>query len=87
MACMAGGEDLLTTLESDAALMKNPSAKAGIEEMSSLFTYLRSYKIVDKVCALFSAVRSTMTDKIRSRLICRWLVGLITTRVSSTKPS
>ena len=33
----------------DAALMANPSAKVGIEEMGILFTYLEAYKVVDKV--------------------------------------
>ena len=36
---MAGGPPLLETLRSDAALMANPRAKAGIEEMGLLFTY------------------------------------------------
>jgi hypothetical protein len=29
--------------------MKNANAKAGVEEMGILFTYLAAYKIVDKV--------------------------------------
>lgn len=29
--------------------MSNPSAKHGIEEMGILFSYLKSYKVLDKV--------------------------------------
>ena len=44
-----GGPSLLDVLRADAALMANPSAKVGIEEMGILFTYLEAYKVVDKV--------------------------------------
>ncbi len=60
-------------LKADAALMANPNAKAGIEDMSLLFTYLEAYKVLDKVgciallrCACIHAVRY------RSRSTCLW---------------
>lgn len=45
----AGGPELLELLRADDALMANPSAKLGIEEMTILFKYLDAYKAVDKV--------------------------------------
>ena len=36
-------------LKADAALMANKDAKAGIEEMSVLFTYLAAYRVLDRV--------------------------------------
>lgn len=44
-----GGPALLEQLRADEALMANPSAKHGIEEMGILFSYLKSYKVLDKV--------------------------------------
>lgn len=44
-----GGLALLQQLREDEALMSNPSAKVGLEEMDILFTYLAAYKVVDKV--------------------------------------
>ena len=55
-----GGPSLLEQLRADTALMANPSAKLGIEEMGLLFKYLEAYKIVDKVRAqLWSLVFKT----------------------------
>ena len=44
-----GGPALLEQLRADATLMANASAKAGVEEMGLLFTYLEAYRVVDKV--------------------------------------
>ncbi|KAH9830438.1 histidyl-tRNA synthetase [Rhodofomes roseus] len=52
-----GGPELLETLKADAALMANPSAKAGIEEMAILFGYLKSYKVVDRLSFDMSLAR------------------------------
>ena len=52
-----GGPELLETLRADAALMANPSAKAGIEEMGLLFTYLGAYQVLDKLSFDMSLAR------------------------------
>lgn len=52
--CSLGGPELLDILRNDAALMANPSAKLGIEEMTNLFSYLEAYNIVDKVRDILS---------------------------------
>ncbi|KPI44837.1 Histidine--tRNA ligase, mitochondrial [Cyphellophora attinorum] len=46
---LKGGKDLVEKLQKDEALMANPKAKLGIEEMSLLFRYLAAWKVVDKV--------------------------------------
>ncbi|KAI0347935.1 histidyl-tRNA synthetase [Trametopsis cervina] len=52
-----GGPSLLEQLQSDKNLMANPSAKAGIEEMGILFTYLTAYGIVEKISFDMSLAR------------------------------
>ncbi|KIP04936.1 hypothetical protein PHLGIDRAFT_31128 [Phlebiopsis gigantea 11061_1 CR5-6] len=52
-----GGPPLLDLLQADAALMANPSAKAGIEEMGLLFKYLEAYSVVDKISFDMSLAR------------------------------
>ncbi|RPD82835.1 histidyl-tRNA synthetase [Lentinus tigrinus ALCF2SS1-7] len=52
-----GGRELLDVLKADAALMANPNAKAGIEEMSLLFTYLEAYGVLDKLSFDMSLAR------------------------------
>ena len=52
-----GGLSLLDMLHADAALMANPSAKAGIEEMGLLFTYLGAYQVLDKLSFDMSLAR------------------------------
>ncbi|RDX46824.1 histidyl-tRNA synthetase [Lentinus brumalis] len=52
-----GGRELLDVLKADAALMANPNAKAGIEDMSLLFTYLEAYKVLDKISFDMSLAR------------------------------
>ena len=44
-----GGPALLAQLKADGELMANANAKQGIEEMELLFSYLHSYKVLDKV--------------------------------------
>jgi histidyl-tRNA synthetase len=41
----AGGPELLRTLEADATLTSNPSAKQGISEMAILFRLLDAYQV------------------------------------------
>ena len=48
----SGGRELLDVLKADAALMANPNAKAGVDEMSILFTYLEAYGVLDKVSCI-----------------------------------
>ena len=62
-----GGPALLEMLVKDEALMANPSAKLGIEEMGLLFDYLEAYNVLDKV---------------RSRLATRVLLGGARTHIS-----
>ncbi|KAI0937477.1 hypothetical protein AcV5_005379 [Taiwanofungus camphoratus] len=52
-----GGPALLEQLRADEALMSNPSAKHGIEEMGILFSYLKSYKVLDKLSFDLSLAR------------------------------
>ncbi|TBU26849.1 histidyl-tRNA synthetase [Dichomitus squalens] len=52
-----GGRELLDTLRADSALMANANAKAGIEEMSILFTYLTAYRVLDKLSFDLSLAR------------------------------
>ena len=44
-------------LKADAALMANPSAKTGIEEMGLLFAYLDAYQVIDKLSFDMSLAR------------------------------
>ncbi|KZT02043.1 histidyl-tRNA synthetase [Laetiporus sulphureus 93-53] len=52
-----GGPELLARLRADEALMANAHAKLGIEEMGILFTYLKSYKVIDKLLFDLSLAR------------------------------
>lgn len=52
-----GGPELLEQLKADAALTANPSAKVGIEEMGLLFSYLKSYKVLDRLSFDMSLAR------------------------------
>ncbi|EMD42286.1 hypothetical protein CERSUDRAFT_110813 [Gelatoporia subvermispora B] len=52
-----GGPELLEQLKADASLMGNASAKHGIEEMDILFTFLKSYKVIDKISFDMSLAR------------------------------
>ena len=45
-----GGEDLLARLQADTRLTKNKQAKEGLQDMQLLFTYLKAFGILDKVC-------------------------------------
>lgn len=46
-----GGPSLLDQLLKDEALLANPSAKLGLDEMGLLFSYLEAYNVLDKVSA------------------------------------
>ncbi|KAI0800493.1 histidyl-tRNA synthetase [Fomes fomentarius] len=52
-----GGPELLELLKADAALTANAYAKAGLEEMGLLFTYLKAYNVVDKLSFDLSLAR------------------------------
>ncbi|PIL31285.1 hypothetical protein GSI_05983 [Ganoderma sinense ZZ0214-1] len=52
-----GGKELLETLRADPALMANPSAKLGIDEMGLLFTYLAAYRVLDRLSFDLSLAR------------------------------
>ncbi|KAI0756449.1 histidyl-tRNA synthetase [Daedaleopsis nitida] len=52
-----GGPELLDILKADAALMANSRAKAGIEEMGTLFTYLKAFGVIEKLSFDMSLAR------------------------------
>ncbi|ODH22294.1 hypothetical protein ACO22_05535 [Paracoccidioides brasiliensis] len=52
-----GGRELLETLQTDEALVANPSAKAGLEEMRLLMDYLEAFDILDKISFDMSLAR------------------------------
>jgi histidyl-tRNA synthetase len=52
-----GGRDLLERLQKDEALMANPKAKQGVEEMGQLFDYLEAWGALDKVSFDLSLAR------------------------------
>ncbi|KAI0053810.1 histidyl-tRNA synthetase [Auriscalpium vulgare] len=52
-----GGRSLLEQLLADPVLTANASAKQGLQEMAILFSFLESYKIVDKVSFDLSLAR------------------------------
>ncbi|KAI0368941.1 histidyl-tRNA synthetase [Pilatotrama ljubarskyi] len=52
-----GGPELLDMLKADQTLMANANAKVGVEEMGILFTYLKSYKVLDKISFDLSLAR------------------------------
>lgn len=52
-----GGRDLLEELKKDAALMANPKAKKGIDEMELLMDYLKAWGALDKISFDLSLAR------------------------------
>jgi histidyl-tRNA synthetase len=52
-----GGKELLEELQKDEALMNNPKAKKGIEEMGLLMRYLQRWKALDKISFDLSLAR------------------------------
>ncbi|TLD33940.1 hypothetical protein PspLS_01444 [Pyricularia sp. CBS 133598] len=52
-----GGKDIVDLLKADAKLEKNENAKAGIEDMNLLFTYLDAFGVTDKVSFDLSLAR------------------------------
>ncbi|KAI6354735.1 hypothetical protein MCOR25_008463 [Pyricularia grisea] len=52
-----GGKDIVDLLRADAKLEKNENAKAGIEDMNLLFTYLDAFGVTDKVSFDLSLAR------------------------------
>ncbi|KAI9000683.1 histidyl-tRNA synthetase [Trametes punicea] len=52
-----GGPELLDVLKADEALMANANAKVGVDEMGILFTYLKAYKVMDKISFDLSLAR------------------------------
>jgi histidyl-tRNA synthetase len=52
-----GGEDLLQKLQTDEKLSANESAKAGLDDMALLFTYLRSFNVLDRLSFDMSLAR------------------------------
>ncbi|KAF2435754.1 histidyl-tRNA synthetase [Tothia fuscella] len=52
-----GGQELLTKLQEDATLSANADAKKGLDDMALLFTYLKTFGILDKVSLDMSLAR------------------------------
>ncbi|KAH8099455.1 hypothetical protein BXZ70DRAFT_943781 [Cristinia sonorae] len=52
-----GGPELLAILVKDEALTANASAKLGLDEMSTLFSYLEAYNVLDKISFDMSLAR------------------------------
>jgi histidyl-tRNA synthetase len=52
-----GGEDLLQQLQKDEKLSANESAKAGLDDMVLLFTYLRSFNVLGRLSFDMSLAR------------------------------
>ncbi|TFK39360.1 histidyl-tRNA synthetase [Crucibulum laeve] len=52
-----GGPSLLEQLVADKTLTANVSAKQGLEEMGTLFTYLKAYKVLDRISFDLSLAR------------------------------
>ena len=73
----------METLRSDVVLMSNARAKAGIEEMAILFTYLEAYGIIDKASrrSVVLGCPLIVTRVYRFHLISRSPVVLTTTLV------
>jgi hypothetical protein len=46
-----GGPSLLDHLTADASLTANESAKQGLADMALLFSLLRAYNVLDRVCS------------------------------------
>jgi histidyl-tRNA synthetase len=57
-----GGVELLEQLMADQALMANPNAKQGLDNMGLLFKLLRAYKALDRVSDLLIACRLRRAD-------------------------
>jgi hypothetical protein len=47
----AGGPSLVDLLRGDKDLIDNPSIKEGLADMELLFNLLKSYRVLNKVCA------------------------------------
>jgi histidyl-tRNA synthetase len=52
-----GGEELLEKLKADPALGANADAKKGLDDMATLFTYLKIFGVLDKVSLDMSLAR------------------------------
>ena len=52
-----GGKDLLKTLQEDATLTANESAKAGLSDMELLFNYLETFNVLDRISFDMSLAR------------------------------
>lgn len=52
-----GGPELLDILKADEALMANANAKAGVDEMVILFTYLKSFNVLSLISFDLSLAR------------------------------
>jgi histidyl-tRNA synthetase len=52
-----GGEELLSKLKADATLSANADAKKGLDDMATLFTYLKIFGVLDKVSLDMSLAR------------------------------
>lgn len=51
-----GGPELLAQLKADTTLTANKNAKEGLADMAILFTLLRAYKVLDRVCSSYSSL-------------------------------
>ena len=49
-----GGPELFDQLKADTTLTANKNAKEGLADMGTLFTLLRAYKVLDRVCLSYS---------------------------------
>lgn len=56
-AVLKGGRELLEKLQADAKLSANESAKAGLTDMDLLFTYLKSFDVLDRISFDMSLAR------------------------------
>lgn len=54
---LKGSRELLEKLQADAKLSENESAKAGLNDMALLFTYLQSFDVLDRVSFDMSLAR------------------------------
>lgn len=54
---LKGSEELLAKLQSDAKLSANESANAGLSDMATLFTYLKTFGILDRISFDMSLAR------------------------------
>ncbi|KAK5172225.1 Cytoplasmic and mitochondrial histidine tRNA synthetase [Saxophila tyrrhenica] len=56
-AVLKGGRDLLEKLQNNATLSANESAKQGLADLDLLFTYLKSFSVLDRVSFDLSLAR------------------------------